>query len=444
MYISPGLSRDVACGLHRNAAFGAKYDGNAYAQPLYWEIEGKGVVVVATEHNEVIGFNPVTGAQVWKKSLGAPVPKSMLGCGNIDPLGVTGTPIIDPVTKTLYVAAMTQSTDAQGVKKPTHKVFALSLDDGSTRSGWPVDISSVSAGGVTFNSRDQNQRGALALLDGKVYVPYGGHYGDCGDYHGWVVGIPAVGKPKGTPSAYVTPAKEGGIWAPGGVVSDGHSLYVATGNTDGATAWGGGEAVIRLQPGPKFSGNAKDFFTPENWKDLDDSDVDIGGTAPLLIKVAGNKPEEMAVALGKDGKAYVIDRANLGGVGHQLGAQGSDGKPASCPVPLAVKQVSSGQIINAAATYTTEKGTFVVFRGVGMGCPAGQAAISRRSRLALGIRRPRSTSPGVRKKMEKARPSLPPPTGLTILSYGLSGRKRIIGCMRSMPRRARRSVRIAG
>src|SRR4029077_298853 len=111
-----------------------------------------------------------------------------LPCGDIDPLGITGTPVIDAASRTLFVDAMTTPDGGGATKK--HILVALAIDDGSLRPGWPFDVSAVRAGSVIFNPAFQNQRAALALLGGVLYVPYGGHYGDCGDYHGWVVGVP--------------------------------------------------------------------------------------------------------------------------------------------------------------------------------------------------------------------------------------------------------------
>lgn len=174
-----------------------------------------------------------TGAVVWRRSVGQPVPRRALPCGNIDPLGITGTPIIDPASRTLFVDAMT--TPNGGMTK-AHLIAALSLDDGSMRARWPVDVSRIRAGSLPFTAATQNQRGALALLNGVVYVPDSGHFGDCGDYHGWVVGVP-IADPASA-KAWRTRAKGGGIWAPGGIASDGKSIYVATGNTFGARAAG--------------------------------------------------------------------------------------------------------------------------------------------------------------------------------------------------------------
>jgi hypothetical protein len=109
---------------------------------------------------------------------------------------------------------------------------------------WPIDVADALRGAPQpFNARDQNERGALTIVDGMLYVPFGGHFGDCGDYHGWVVGV-SLSDP-GKVISWSTRARGGGIWAPGGISAVGHSLFVATGNTFGASSWSDGEAVFR-------------------------------------------------------------------------------------------------------------------------------------------------------------------------------------------------------
>jgi hypothetical protein len=163
---------------------------------------------------------------------------------------------------------------------PRHLVFALSLKDGALIDGWPIDVADALARQhVDFVSRDQNQRGALTILDGTLYVPFGGHYGDCGQYRGFVVGI-SVSSPQSI-SSWATRARGGGIWAPGGIASDGRSLFVSTGNTIGTASWSDGEAVIRLATDLHHSRNKRDFFTPADWHALDLRDADLGGTNPL-------------------------------------------------------------------------------------------------------------------------------------------------------------------
>jgi outer membrane protein assembly factor BamB len=368
-YVDPALSRAAIAQLHVDPAFaGATISGPTYAQPLYLAGANGGpdLVIVATEQNHVYAFDASQGGKpVWDQPLGMPLPRSRLatlrsGCGNIDPLGVTGTPVIDGATRTMYVDAM---IIANANATAQHQIFALDADSGVIKPGWPVDLNSkVVAGSTTFDSLVQNQRGALALLDGKVFVPFGGHIGDCSTYHGWIVGV-STSDPSQV-SAWVTRALAGGVWAPGGISSDGRSLFFATGNTENQSntftappAWQDGETIFRLPPSLVASGQTADSFTPTNWAALDDADTDVGGTAPLVVNVPGATPSALLIGLGKDGNAYLLDRSNLGGITN----------------PLTLASVASGSIITAAAAYTTLQASYVVFKGTGKGCPSGQS-----------------------------------------------------------------------
>jgi len=355
VYVDPTLTKASATTFHIDPAFTAHVPGAIYAQVLFVAkgSSGKDILIAATEENNVAAFDAATGKTVWVRNLGTPVPLSKLPCGNINPLGITGTPLIDPVSRTIFVDAMTMSSN-KSIKK--HLIFALALKDGSTLPGWPVDVSaSVTFGNKAFNSLVQNQRGALGIVNGTVYVPYGGHYGDCGDYRGWLVGVP-IANPA-APKAWATGAPGGGSWAPSGVASDGGSLFIATGNTFRAMNWAGGEALMRFSSGPVFSNRTSDYFTPSNWRMLDMWDTDLGGTGPIILDVPGANPSKLLVGLGKDGKIYLVNRNDLGGVGKEVAAV----------------KVAKNSIINAAAAYTTSRGTYVVFKGNGSNCPSGQA-----------------------------------------------------------------------
>jgi len=143
------------------------------------------MLLVATEENNVHALDATSGNAIWTRSLGKPVARSALRCGNINPLGITGTPVIDEAGGAIYLDA-----NIADASSPRHRLFALSLKDGSIMPGWPIDVTNaLRSVQQSFNSRDQNQRGALTVLGGMLYVPFGGHFGDCGDYHGWVVGV---------------------------------------------------------------------------------------------------------------------------------------------------------------------------------------------------------------------------------------------------------------
>jgi outer membrane protein assembly factor BamB len=349
-FIVPTLTLDRARSLHIDEGFQARISGHLYAQPLYWHPNGsdQGQLLVATEDNIVYALDAATGREIWKRFLGKPVPLSSLDCGNIDPLGITGTPVIDESSSTVYLdAAIAGSAGAR------HLVFALSLKNGSILPGWPVDVAEVlRPNHQFFNSASQNQRGALAIANGRVYVPFGGHYGDCGYYHGWVIGI-SLEDPKAVVS-WTTRARGGGIWAPGGITRVGQSLFAATGNTFDAFNWSDGEAVFRLPLDLKRSNDKSAFFAPADWQDLDQRDADLGGTNPVAFKLHTTRGLKSSIlALGKDGKAYLLDQNDLGGIG---GA-------------LAVEFVSSRPIRTSPAVYPSSDGSFVAFQGPGAHCP---------------------------------------------------------------------------
>jgi hypothetical protein len=358
-YVDPSLTQAAVQLLHRDATFNAPLTGPIYAQPLYVSNGpgGRAAFIVATEWNMIAALDASNGSLIWSSNLGTPVPLSQLPCGDIDPLGITGTPVIDATARVVYLDAMTTPDD--GTTK-RHRIFAVSLDDGSTVAGWPFDVEGLTWSGATFDSSVQNQRGALILNGGTLYVPYGGHFGDCGEYHGWIVAVPVANPAAAT--AWATQATAGGSWAPGGLASDGTAVFAATGNTEGVTSWGGGEAILRLGSGATFSGNTTDFFTPSNWQDLDADDRDLGGSGPILIDVPGATPSQLVVALGKNGVAYLLDRNNLGGFGTGDGTFGEG---------VASLSVADAPIINASAVYTVASGTYVVFHtfGGGVGCP---------------------------------------------------------------------------
>ena len=262
-YVVPGLTYERARGLRLDASFHAAFQGHVYAQPLFWRRPGSGagVLIVATEEDEVYALDARSGAQIWKRALGPPVPRSALPCGNISPLGVTGAPVIDEARATLYLDAAVMRANG-----PRHEIYALSLADGSIEPGWPLDVATALGG--SFAPALQNQRGALALFAGKVFVPFSGHWGDCGAYHGFVVGVSE--SDPGKAASFSTRAQGGGIWAQAGVSGDGRWLFAATGNTFGASSWGDGEAVLRLAPDLARPTGSRDTFAPADWRDLDD------------------------------------------------------------------------------------------------------------------------------------------------------------------------------
>lgn len=341
-YVVPGLTLAAAHNLHLDSGFRAKVSGHVYAQPLFFHpAGGRSLLIVATESNAVVALDAKTGATVWQRTLGSPVARSSIPCGNVDPDGITGTPVIDPAKSELYLDALTGTRSG-----PRHLVYALSLKDGSVVYGYPLDVAAaLEQFHLRFSSTTQGERGALSFLGGALYVPYGGNWGDCGTYRGTVIQIdPEHAK---LSAVWQTRANGGGIWAPGGLASDGTSLFAVTGNTFGASQYADGEAIVRLKPNLAHSNDTADYFAPQDWKELDDGDRDLGGTDALPIDVGG---AARLIAFGKDGKAYLVDRSRLGGIG---GA-------------LAIARVSDNAIITAPAVLHTN-GTMVVFTSRGGG-----------------------------------------------------------------------------
>jgi hypothetical protein len=286
---------------------------------------------------------------------------SAMPCGNLDPYGITGTPVIDLPSRSLFVDAMT--TPDGGTTKQ-HQLFALSLDTGAIQTGWPVDVGTkAKSGATTFNVAPQSQRGGLAVVNGTLYAAYGGLYGDCGTYHGWMVAV-ALADPKNV-QAWATMLNAGGIWAPGGVSSDGTYVYVATGNTFGAKpgvgvgnyVWGGGEAVLRFPTGATLGAPA--YFALKNWATLDNEDLDLG-TTPIPLDLAGATPGHLALTFGKDGNAYLVDRANLTGVGDAVASM----------------HVATNEVITAPVLYTTPTATYAAFRANGAACTKGSGDLT--------------------------------------------------------------------
>src|SRR5437773_10847547 len=341
LYIDAAFTPSAAANLTRDLNFNGAISGNVYAQPLYIEGGPSGPMIIAvTEPNNVYALNATTGTVIWQRTdIGPPV-TSGLPCGNINPAGITGTPVVDLVSRRLFFDAL--------IDGPTkkHFIYSLNVDTGATTpGGWPVDVNAAATyDGMTITSLVQNERGGLALVNGIVYVSYSGYNGDCGTYHGWVVGVP-INNPS-TVGAWATTAIGGGIWGHGGVASDGTNMFVVTGNTFNTGGnWMGGEAIIRLQVGPTWTGQPTDYWTPTNWFSLDNSDTDLGGVSATVIDVPGATPSQLVLALGKDSNAYLLNRNNLGGIASPVTAANVGG-------------INRG---TSAVTYHTSQGTYFGF-----------------------------------------------------------------------------------
>jgi outer membrane protein assembly factor BamB len=272
-------------------AWSVPLDEAVYAQPL--AIGGK--IIVATEGNTIYALNASDGSVLWQTNLGAPVTRNDLPCGNISPLGITGTPVYDPATKLIFAVAETSG--------PRHELVALDLDSGQVRQRRSADPPGMSSPAA------HQQRAALALNNGIVYVAYGGLFGDCGDYHGTVIGARTDGQ--GSLMVYQVPTtREAGIWAPPGPVIDANGkLYVSVGNGEATSgAWDKSDSVLRLSAQLQY----EDGFAPTSWPQDNARDLDLGSMSPALLS------DGSIVSAGKSGQGYLLRSDHLGGVGGQL------------------------------------------------------------------------------------------------------------------------------
>jgi PQQ enzyme repeat len=341
VYVDAAFTPSAAAKLTRDLTFDGSIVGNVYAQPLYIEGGPNGPMVIAvTESNNIYALNATTGTVIWQRNVGTPAPTGACP-GNISPNGITGTPVVDLASRSLFFDAVINGNPVK------HFIFSLNVDTGTTNPNWPVDVNATATyNGITFDSFVQEERGGLALVNGIVYVSYSGYVGDCLNYHGWVVGID-INNPTNV-HAWATTAVGGGIWGHGGVASDGTNMFVVTGNTFNTGGnWMGGEAIIRLQAGPVWNGppSTENYWAPTNWLQLDNSDTDLGGVSATVVDVPGATPSQLVLALGKDSNAYLVNRNNLGGI----------------TSPVAQANVSGTNRGTSTVTYHTSQGTFFAF-----------------------------------------------------------------------------------
>ena len=265
-------------------------DGAVYAQPVV----AAGLVVVATENDSVYALRPGSGRLVWRRHLAEPTPLEELPCGNIDPLGITGTPAYDARSGLVFV--VTESGDAH------HDLHALDVRTGGER--WHRNLDVVAG----RDRHAEQQRGALLVAHGRVYAAFGGLFGDCGNYVGYVTAVATSGR--GDVLRYAVPTgREAGIWAAAGPVEDPATgdVLVAVGN--GSQTGGhfdGSDSVLRLSPTLRL----RAFFAPSTWPEDNAADLDLGSMSPVVVG-------DRVVIAGKRGAVYLL-APNLRGVGGEL------------------------------------------------------------------------------------------------------------------------------
>lgn len=322
--------------------FSCAVDGEVYAQPLWVPnlVIGGGthnVIFVATQNDSVYGFDADAKPcqQYWKKSfLGTgitPVPPSDTGeAFDINKqIGITGTPVVDTASKTLYVVVKTK----EGTTNYHQRLHALNLIDGSEKFGGPVDITSAitvpgggdtgdtsvgctaSSGNVPFCPLREGQRAGLALVGGNVYVAWASH-GDQQPYHGWIMSFNASNLAQAPVVFNDSPnGREGGIWMSGGAPAfdSSNNLYVITGNGDYDGANDFGDSFLKISSGLVL----QDWFTPSVQSTLDSQDLDLGsGGAVVLVDLPSSAVPHILIGGGKGtnqlGQVYVVNRDSMG------------------------------------------------------------------------------------------------------------------------------------
>jgi hypothetical protein len=312
-------------------------DGDVYAQPLYVprvDIPGSGVhdvVIVATEHDSVYAFDatgrpamPLWHVSFLQSGVSGTVPSGDVRCPFIQPeIGITPTPVIDLESGTLYVLARTRERAGLLRSKYVQRLHALAITTGVEKFGGPVDIQATvrgkgagaSDGAVSFDPLLELPRAGLLLSGGRVYLTWASSC-DVGPYHGWVMAYDAKTL-KQTAVLNTSPdASQSGIWqSDNGPAADRNgNVFVATGNGEFDAAHGRrdyGDSVLKvaLTNGELM---VADYFTPDNEQQLNENDLDIGSSGPVLLPDQPGDHPHLLIAGGKDGTLFVLDRDRLG------------------------------------------------------------------------------------------------------------------------------------
>jgi hypothetical protein len=373
-YVQSTLTTAAAMKVMPDAAFNtnATFTGKMYASPLYLANGpgGKGIFIAATTNNDVKAYDGM-GMPVWTRNLG-PLPSAG---GPFTPSGIMSTPVIDPQAgpdgfATIYACSPAPLTE--GGKHDHYELHAISAKDGTERSGWPAKLDGTikaTNDGLNraFTPTTEGQRPALSLVNGIVYVGFGGPYGDLFTYYGWVMAVDT--KNPATIGAWSTRLPGAAVWTPGGFASDGNGVIITTGNyfAGSFTApamWGDSESIIRLTGMPSALARS-DAYLPARWRQMDTDDQDFGSNSVMLLNVPGATPSSYGVSMSKDAHLYFVNSKMLGmaGGGGEL-------------VDLTLSTSNHSARVSPVA-YTTVSGIHVaitVDRGPYVGCPAGSTA----------------------------------------------------------------------
>jgi hypothetical protein len=302
-------------------------DGQVVGQPLYVSNvkmgsgkERKNVLYVGTMRNWLYAFDADSPGSryLWRASLGAYVPAGYAGTCPAQAftgseLGILSTPVIDAQSGTIYAVAANPGPG----QTYFHRLYAFDIATGAPKNGGSVIITaSVPGTGtesdpithtVTLDNVHTIQRPALLLAKGTVYAGFSGCGPDPSPYHGWVVGYSASNVQQQTAVFNSTPnGDEGGIWQSGrGLVSDNQGfVFLETGNGDFDDVTDFGESFVKLTS----NGTVADWFTPSDAQQLNNFDLDLSTTSPILM----TPDTHLLVGGGKQGTLYVLNASSLG------------------------------------------------------------------------------------------------------------------------------------
>ncbi|KAI9812256.1 MAG: hypothetical protein M1826_002927 [Phylliscum demangeonii] len=397
-----------------------------YAKPLvYTPNNGKQLVFLASSQNWIRTVDAATGSAINGRKVQEPFLQSDIGCTDIpDYIGIIGTPVLDPNTETVYFFSKGYKNGASfgGVGNGIYNFYAVDINTLTDRPGFPIlvdghfadnDPARYFIGGTVL------QRPSLALINGIVYGAFGGHC-DKYNYTGMVLGIstqPNVGvvslyameaspfAPPVVSDILLEQGGKAGIWQGGmGLATDGSRIFFNTGNglghqnqdtpASGRTLLSTlDECVVNLGIGANGKLSLSDWFEPYEYIGLDAGDLDLGSGGVALLDPAafsGGSVSRLAVAIGKNGKAYILNADNLGG--YKLGSGGTDNVIQSID--------AAGPIFGGSGSYPLEGG-FIYFTPIGRptvayklgrdaaGNPVfskvGQSAESSAGRVGVGV-----------------------------------------------------------
>ena len=336
--LAPGTVKTSTFG----KVFSCAVDGAAYTQPLWVpsiNIGGsvRNVIFIATQHDTAYAFDADAKPcqQLWRVNLldsahggtagEFPVPTADVGNGfqDIQPeIGVTGTPVIDPATNTLYLVSK-----SEGPAGSFHqRLHALDLGTGAEKFSGPVAISASvsgtgdgSVGGVLdFHLQNEHQRSGLALVYGVVYIVWASHE-DRDPYHGWVMAYNASNLSQLSVLTVNPDGSRSGVWMAGGApaVDDAGNLFLSTGNgtfdanSNTPPNQDYGDSILKI--GTSSGLTTDDWFTPFNQAILNAWDLDVASAGMTILPDQTSGPPHLLVAGGKEGRLYLLDRDNMGG-----------------------------------------------------------------------------------------------------------------------------------